>query len=220
MEHRAYGWRDARAHCSHAYLIGPVFAFLDEHLGGRRGKILDLGCGNGIMSARLAEAGHDVTGADVSPDGIEQARIAHPRIPFHVASIYDDDLASVVGRGFDAIVSLEVIEHLFYPKLFFERTRGLLLDGGRGRLIGSTPYHGYLKNLALSVTGHWDKHFGVDWDGGHIKFFSPATLRLMAERAGYRDVRLRYAGRVPGLWKTMIFGASPAPDAGAPHQGP
>jgi 2-polyprenyl-3-methyl-5-hydroxy-6-metoxy-1,4-benzoquinol methylase len=122
-----------------------------------------------------------------------------------VASIYDEAFGDSIGRDFDAIVSLEVVEHLFYPKLLFERTRPLLREGGR--LIASTPYHGYWKNLAISLVDGWDKHWAVTWDGGHIKFFSPTTMRTMAEEAGYGDVRFRYAGRLPGLWKAMILSA-------------
>jgi SAM-dependent methyltransferase len=205
VEHRAYGYRHALGNSAHEYLLGPVFAYLDEHLGGRRGRVLDLGCGNGYVSSRLAAAGHTVVGVDVSADGIEQGRAAHPGVVFHVASIYDEGVAEKIGRDFDAVIALEVVEHLFYPKLLFERTRTLLRADGR--LIASTPYHGYWKNLAISLVGGWDRHWGVDWDGGHIKFFSPRSLRAMAELAGYGDVRFRYAGRVPGLWKAMILSA-------------
>jgi hypothetical protein len=38
-------------------------------------------------------------------------------------------------------------------------------------LIITTPYHGYLKNIALSVSVKFDHHVNPLWDGGHIKFF-------------------------------------------------
>jgi len=68
-----------------------------------------------------------------------------------------------------------------------------------------TPYHGYLKNLVISLVGGWDRHFQVERDGGHIKFFSKRTLRRMAEAVGFRNLRFQGAGRLPWLWKSMIL---------------
>jgi 2-polyprenyl-3-methyl-5-hydroxy-6-metoxy-1,4-benzoquinol methylase len=101
------------------------------------------------------------------------------------------------------VVSLEVVEHLFYPKRLFEQSRKILVNGGA--LIVSTPYHGYLKNLALSLTNGWDAHFSVHWDGGHIKFFSKKTLVNMASREGFANIRFYSVGRLPGLWKSIIM---------------
>jgi len=118
-------------------------------------------------------------------------------------SVYDDDLRDRIGGPVDCVISLEVVEHLFYPKKLFEQSRTLLVDSGL--LIVSTPYHGYLKNLALSLMNGWDRHFGVDWDGGHIKFFSKATLSSMASNCGFKNIRLFPVGRIPGLSKSMIM---------------
>lgn len=205
MEHRAYGYKHANANPAHAYLLPAVFAALDEAFGGRRVRLLDLGCGNGYVTSRLAERGYDVVGVDVSEDGLIQARAAHPHLEFRVGTVYDEDLPAKVGKDFDGVVTLEVIEHLFYPKRIFEQSRALLRPGGA--LVLSTPYHGYFKNLAVSLTNGWDRHWGVDWDGGHIKFFSEKTLRTMAEKAGFRDVRMRGVGRLPKLWKAMVMSA-------------
>jgi 2-polyprenyl-3-methyl-5-hydroxy-6-metoxy-1,4-benzoquinol methylase len=108
-----------------------------------------------------------------------------------------------MGGPVECVISLEVVEHLFYPKKLFEQSHKMLINGGA--LILSTPYHGYLKNLALSLTNGWDRHFSVDWDGGHIKFFSRKTLAKMAFNAGFVNVRFFPVGRFPGLWKSMIM---------------
>ena len=50
-----------------------------------------------------------------------------------------------------------------------------------GFLILTTPYHGYLKNMTLSVINQWDAYLMVGSVGGHIKFFSPKTLKIMLE---------------------------------------
>jgi 2-polyprenyl-6-hydroxyphenyl methylase/3-demethylubiquinone-9 3-methyltransferase len=68
----------------------------------------------------------------------------------------------------------------------------------------STPYHGYLKNLALALSGKLDKHFTALWDGGHIKFFSIATLGQLLREAGFKDLRFVRVGRIPPLAKSML----------------
>jgi 2-polyprenyl-6-hydroxyphenyl methylase/3-demethylubiquinone-9 3-methyltransferase len=70
--------------------------------------------------------------------------------------------------------------------------------------IVSTPFHGYWKNLMLAVTGKLDDHFTVLWDGGHIKFWSPRTLRAVLSEAGFQDIRFHRVGRVPLLAKSMM----------------
>jgi SAM-dependent methyltransferase len=106
------------------------------------------------------------------------------------------------GSRFDAVVSSDVIEHLYRPAALIEAAATLLKPGGY--LIVGTPYHGYLKNLAISVLNKWDFHHGVSWDGGHIKFFSVRTLRDLVARHGFRDVTFHCYGRLPWLWKHMI----------------
>jgi 2-polyprenyl-6-hydroxyphenyl methylase/3-demethylubiquinone-9 3-methyltransferase len=91
--------------------------------------------------------------------------------------------------------------------MLFRRAAELLKPDGF--LLVSTPYHGYAKNLALSVVDGWDKHHTVDWDGGHIKFFSVRTLRTLAVEEGFEPSFFRGVGRWPYLWKSMILGFRP-----------
>jgi 2-polyprenyl-3-methyl-5-hydroxy-6-metoxy-1,4-benzoquinol methylase len=202
-EHRAYGWKSSEEGCSHAYLLPAVTKILAERLGRRRARVIDLGCGNGHVTGRLAALGYDAMGLDVSEDGIRVAREAHPDLRFEVASVYDEGFEATLGGPVDAVVALEVVEHLFYPKRLFEQSRRVLRDGGL--LVVSTPYHGYWKNLALSLVDGWDRHFSVDWDGGHIKFFSARSLGRMAEAAGFRRLEFTGVGRLPYLWKSLIL---------------
>src|SRR5262245_62404881 len=164
---REYHWGSDSLTCANAYLLPALERLLDTQFDQARLRILDLGCGNGAVTAALASRGHHVLGVDASAAGIAIARRAHPDVRFEECSIYDDSLASVVGPGFDCVVSLEVIEHLHMPRRLMAVSRTVLNPDGI--LIVSTPYHGYLKNLALSVLNRWDEHFSVWWDGGHVK---------------------------------------------------
>ena len=69
----------------------------------------------------------------------------------------------------------------------------------------STPYHGYLKNLMLSLFDHWDFHHTVLWEGGHIKFWSRKTLGRLLEQNGFKVLSFQGVGRMPFIWKSMII---------------
>jgi 2-polyprenyl-6-hydroxyphenyl methylase/3-demethylubiquinone-9 3-methyltransferase len=116
------------------------------------------------------------------------------------------ELVEHFGKGcFDAIVSAEVVEHLYAPRDLAQSSFGLLKEGGM--LILTTPYNGYLKNLALAATGTMDRHWTGLWDGGHIKFWSWKTIRSLLAEAGFITPEFRGAGRLPYLWKSMVVRA-------------
>jgi 2-polyprenyl-6-hydroxyphenyl methylase/3-demethylubiquinone-9 3-methyltransferase len=73
-----------------------------------------------------------------------------------------------------------------------------------GIAVVSTPYHGYLKNVALAALGKMDDHFMPLKDHGHIKFWSRNTLNTLLLDAGFRSIRFEYVGRIPALAKSMI----------------
>lgn len=116
-----------------------------------------------------------------------------------------DDLLELFGKPFDAIVSLEVVEHLYDPTTFAQRMYQALKPGGR--LIISTPYHGWLKNVVIALRGKHDHHFNPLIVGGHIKFWSRSTLSRLLTAAGFEIERFTGAGRLPYLWKSMILTA-------------
>ena len=152
------------------------------------------------MSHALAQRGFDVTGVDPSTDGIEQACANFPDCRFALGSAYDD-LAALHGV-FDAVVSLEVVEHVFHPRRYARTVASLLAPGGVA--IISTPYHSYTKNLVLALLNRWDAHLDPLWDYGHIKLWSRPTLRMLFEEAGLSEIAFERVGRIPPLAKSMI----------------
>ncbi|HSL54261.1 MAG TPA: class I SAM-dependent methyltransferase [Pyrinomonadaceae bacterium] len=174
-----------------------VFVACVKKLDGVR-SICDLGCGNGHISGRLAALGYDVTGVDASASGIEIARRVYPGVEF-VHALIDRNLD--IGQ-FDLVISSDVIEHLYRPSDLLEAALSQLKP--RGQVLLGTPYHGYLKNLVLAMTGKMDAHFSALHDGGHIKFFSVNTLSKLMLSHGFEDLSFTYYGRAPWLWKNMI----------------
>ena len=203
---RMYGWKDAERQSHHDYLLPSILTLMPKK---SPLNILDAGCGNGYIAGQLSSMGHSVRAIDASEDGIILAREKWPAVRFEVISIYDDLMQLMPAGGWDLVVSSEVIEHLFYPQQFLENMHSILKVDGR--IILTAPYHGYLKNVALSIAGAWDKHFTVDWVGGHIKFFSEETLARMLEQSGFAPPKFCNAGRLPYLWKSMVCVAEKSP---------
>ena len=108
---------------------------------------------------------------------------------------------------FRTVISMEVIEHLHSPRTFAAFVRSILEANGGGRFILTTPYHGYLKNLSIALAGKADRHYSALWEGGHIKFWSRRTLAILLREAGFRNMAFTGAGRIPYLWRHMVFSA-------------
>ena len=196
-----YRFDRADASHMHKHFMPHILAFagaLHSHF-----RILDVGCGNGFTCGAFLARGCHTVGIDLSESGIEQARRAHPAGRFEVMPADDNLLRNLGERPFDLVVSTEVVEHLYDPRAYARGCFAALKPGGR--FICSTPYHGYLKNLALSVANKWDAHANPLWDGGHIKLWSRRTLSLLLQETGFGNLQFKGAGRMPWLWMTMIM---------------
>jgi len=165
-------------------------------------RVLDLGCGSGALCEALSQAGFSVVGCDPSEEGIKFARQSYPEIEFQLLGAYDDP-GKLNHNGFDVVVSTEVVEHLFLPRSLPRFASRVLRP--KGYLILTTPFHGYIKNLAMALSGKLDGHFTALWDGGHIKFWSRATLTQLLSEEGYAVIDFIGAGRIPFLWKSMLL---------------
>ncbi|MDJ0795459.1 MAG: class I SAM-dependent methyltransferase [Calothrix sp. MO_167.B12] len=187
----------------HVYLLDPLFELISEYNinHSKRLKILDLGCGNGSICHQIAQQGHEVFGIEDSASGVLFASQNFPECRFIQSSIYELPYSELEGK-FDIVISAEVIEHLLYPRELIRAAKKCLKPGGK--LIITTPYHGYWKNLTLAILGKTDQHFSPLWDGGHVKFFSVNTLNQLLEEEGCEDIKFKFAGRFPYFWKSML----------------
>jgi 2-polyprenyl-3-methyl-5-hydroxy-6-metoxy-1,4-benzoquinol methylase len=196
-----YGWHSAQQTYSSSY-VAPKIKEILKSLDIKR--VADLGAGNGALCAEVAQLNYEVVGVEYDKSGVEIARKAYSQIPFYNFGVQDDPKALLQQEApFDVVISTEVIEHLFSPHLLPSYAHAVLKD--RGYLVVSTPYHGYLKNLALSILDKWDKHHTILWHGGHIKFWSKSTLTKLLEQNGFAVEKFFGVGRFPYLWKSMVI---------------
>jgi 2-polyprenyl-3-methyl-5-hydroxy-6-metoxy-1,4-benzoquinol methylase len=201
-EYKDYGFTTDQPSHTFYYLQQPMLSLLDKS---KNRCILDLGCGNGHIVNYLIKEGYNAYGTDASENGITIARQEHPE-RFFLQDLSTGELPKELqSLAFDTIISTEVIEHLYDPVGFIDFCKKCLQKNGE--LIISTPYHGYLKNLMLSVLDKWDSHLSPTWDGGHIKFWSKNTLSQLLVDKGFTIITFKGCGRVPYFWKSMIIKA-------------
>ncbi len=184
-----YGWTASTRAGTDDYLFPLVERIVRAE---RPGRVLDLGCGNGRLTRRLA-AFTDAIGYDPDPGAITAAR-----------ELGGATFTSEIPDGpFDCVVSTEVVEHVYDPHEWALHCAAALRPGGL--LVCSTPYHGYLKNLAIALAGRFDRHWHPLRAGGHIKFWSRATLSALLDQHGFTDLGFHGVGRVPLLWRSMVL---------------
>ena len=114
-------------------------------------RILDIGCGGGLVSEPMARLGAEVVGVDASHRNVEVARIhaAQGGLAIDYRQGTAEDLLAA-GERFDAVLSLEVVEHVADPAAFLGACAGLVAPGGAlfVATINRTP-----QAFALAIVG-------------------------------------------------------------------
>jgi SAM-dependent methyltransferase len=193
----SYGWQSHADTCSHPYLLPLVAEICRKHA---TQNLLDIGTGNGSALPFWKRQGWRVSAMEPDAEGFGFANQV-PGVDVRMLGVGGALPADWAG-AFDTAVCLEVVEHLFDPHQLVETAAGALKPGGIA--IISTPYHGFLKNLALSLANKWDFHHHPLRVGGHIKFWSKRTLASLFEEGPFRALEFHGAGRIPFLWKSMV----------------
>jgi len=191
---------------AHEYLFPGIIKVLDKFNVQKDAYILDAGCGGGYIVGNLYKLGYsNIYGFDVSTSGIEVAQKSYPEIAerFIVHDGYEEKLPAGIPEKYDVVLSVEVIEHMFLPRVYLKNLKNWLKDNGL--LVLTTPYHGYFKNLLIAILNKYDSHHNPLWDFGHIKFFSKSTLFKILEETGFQPVYFQGLGRIPFLWKSMLI---------------
>jgi 2-polyprenyl-3-methyl-5-hydroxy-6-metoxy-1,4-benzoquinol methylase len=153
------------------------------------GRVLDLGCSGGRLSARIRELGHHVTGVDL----LELPEV-RDRLDHFVAADLDQGMpAEALADGpFDAVLAADVLEHVREPEQLLEQIRGVLAPGGA--LIVSVPNFGHWYARARTLLGLFDYDQRGILDRGHVRFFTRRGLRRRLRSAGFTVVRERATG--------------------------
>jgi 2-polyprenyl-6-hydroxyphenyl methylase / 3-demethylubiquinone-9 3-methyltransferase len=146
-------------------------------------RILDIGCGGGVLSEPLARLGAEMVGIDPVADSIAAAQ--HHAGEAGLAIDYRCTTAEALaetGEVFDIVLAMEVVEHVADFNLFIEEAAALVKPGG---LMFVATINRTIKSFALLIVGaeyilRWIPRGTHQWD----KFITPDELEIALERSG------------------------------------
>jgi 2-polyprenyl-6-hydroxyphenyl methylase/3-demethylubiquinone-9 3-methyltransferase len=148
-------------------------------------RILDIGCGGGILSEPLARLGADMVGVDPSSANIEIARghAAESGLAIDYRAATAEELAEA-GESFDVVLAMEVVEHVTDVEPFVATCASMVKPGG---IMIAATLNRTLKSFALAIVGaeyvlRWLPRGTHQWD----KFVTPHELERAIENAGLR----------------------------------
>jgi 2-polyprenyl-6-hydroxyphenyl methylase/3-demethylubiquinone-9 3-methyltransferase len=163
-------------------------AFYDSVLG-TPGSIVDVGCGDGGTSGPyLTSRGWKYHGVDVSETAILRAQAKG----LTASLISDASLLPFETESIDAVLCIEVLEHLFAPRAAAAEAFRILRPGGM--FVATVPNVAYWRRRAdMFVLGRWNPDgdtLAVDqpWRDPHIRFFNPRSMNAMLHSIGFTDV--------------------------------
>ncbi len=146
-------------------------------------RLVDVGSSRGDFVAFAQDFGFAAEGVEPAPNIAAEARAAGRNVR---TGLLEDQ--SYPDGAFGCVTLFEVIEHLARPLVLLGECRRILAPGGV-LLLSTGNGESW---TARALKGRWD-YFRVDKDAGHVSFFNPRSLALVAERAGFAVARLETA---------------------------
>jgi 2-polyprenyl-6-hydroxyphenyl methylase/3-demethylubiquinone-9 3-methyltransferase len=150
-------------------------------------RILDIGCGAGILSEPLARLGADMVGIDPAAENIEAARLhaGESGVAVDYRATTAESLAEA-GERFDVVLAMEVVEHVVDVPAFVATCAAMVKPGG---LLVMATLNRTLKSFALAIVGaeyilRWLPRGTHQWD----KFVKPEELETAIEDADLRVI--------------------------------
>ncbi len=177
--------------CRLDYITGQIAAEFDRDLGAERPfaglRLLDIGCGGGLLSEPMARLGADVVGADAAERNIPVAQLhaEHSGLNIDYRCTTAEALAGA-GEQFDVVLNMEVVEHVSDPLAYLTACRQLLRPGG---LHICSTINRNAKSFAMAIVGaeyvmRWLPKGTHEWS----KFITPDELYDLLRKAGLEPV--------------------------------
>ncbi|WP_209599205.1 bifunctional 2-polyprenyl-6-hydroxyphenol methylase/3-demethylubiquinol 3-O-methyltransferase UbiG [Ruegeria sp. HKCCSP351] len=166
-------------------------------------RLLDIGCGGGLLSEPMARLGAEVVGADAAGGNLPVARIHAEQSGLQIDYRHTtaEDMAAA-GEQFDVVLNMEVVEHVADPAGFLTASQQLLRPGG---LLICSTINRNTKSYAMAIFGaevvmRWLPRGTHEWN----KFITPEELFDLLRQAGLDPVDRKGFVFNPILWSWSI----------------
>ena len=177
--------------CRLDYITSQIAAEFDRDLTQpmpfKRLRILDIGCGGGLLSEPMARLGATVVGADAAPRNIPVAQVHAEQSGLQIDYRHTtaEDLAAA-GEQFDVVLNMEVVEHVSDPQGYLTACQMLLKSNG---LMICSTLNRNPKSFVMAIIGaeyvmRWLPKGTHDWN----KFITPDELYALIQGAGLEPV--------------------------------
>ncbi|MFP3384187.1 bifunctional 2-polyprenyl-6-hydroxyphenol methylase/3-demethylubiquinol 3-O-methyltransferase UbiG [Tritonibacter sp. SIMBA_163] len=166
-------------------------------------RILDIGCGGGLLSEPMARLGADVVGADAAEGNLPVARIHAEQSGLEIDYRHTTaEALAEAGEAFDVILNMEVVEHVADPLSYLTATQQLLKPGGLQicSTINRNPKSYAMAIVGAEVVMRWLPRGTHEWS----KFITPDELFDLLSQAGLTPVDRKGFVFNPLLWSWSI----------------
>jgi 2-polyprenyl-6-hydroxyphenyl methylase/3-demethylubiquinone-9 3-methyltransferase len=185
FERLAARWWDPHGEFKPLHDLNPLrLEFINDRAGLKGKRVLDVGCGGGILAEGMAALGAEVTGIDLAEAPLEVARrhLKESGLHVHYRRIAAEALAREMPAAFDVVTCLEMLEHVPNPASIVAACAALVRPGGQ---VFFSTINRHPKAFLFAIVGA-EYILGLLPRGTHeyMKFIRPAELAAMARRAG------------------------------------
>jgi 2-polyprenyl-3-methyl-5-hydroxy-6-metoxy-1,4-benzoquinol methylase len=167
-------------------------------------RVLDVGCDTGRFGELLRrEKGCEVHGVELDPVAAAEAagRLNH----VHVRSVSSQDSFSDL-KDFDAVLFLDVLEHLYDPWAVLAGARGVLRPGGAAYAV--VPNIAHVSVVRRLIQGRFEYEQHGTMDRTHVRWFTRRSLADALSAAGYLNERVEVVPVVPWFQEIPKIGSN------------
>lgn len=177
--------------CRLDYITGQIAAEFDRDLSKplpfKGLRLLDIGCGGGLLAEPMARLGAEVVGADAAPRNIPVAQLHAAQSGLQIDYRHTTaEAMAAAGEQFDVVLNMEVVEHVSDPLAYLTACQELLVPSG---LMICSTLNRNAKSFMMAIIGaehvmRWLPKGTHDWK----KFITPDELEDLIRKAGLDPV--------------------------------
>lgn len=189
------------------YITRQIGAEFGRDLTGKRPfaslRLLDIGCGGGLLSEPMSRLGADVVGADAAERNIPVARLHAEAQGLAVDYRHTTaEALAAAAESYDVVLAMEIVEHVADPAAFVATCRDLLKPGGL--MIASTINRNSKSFMAAIIGAEWVMRWLPKGTHDWAKFITPDELAAMMARAGLDPVDRKGFVFNPVSWQWSV----------------